>query len=340
VNRRTALVLAALSVASVSLSAQAAASWRAVAIRSFDEVWQTVADTFYDPSFGGLDWPAVRRELRPRAEAAATAGDVRDVIREMLARLGRSHFVLLSETDAAERLDRTSTPIPSGPALQFGNLPPIAVRTDIREARTPSGLRVGVIGFNFWMTPIADPIEEAVDRFRNADGLVFDLRGNPGGLATMMSGMAGHVIAEPLLLGRMRTRDAELEFRVNPRVTTPDGRRVQPFAGRVALLVDERTASTSECFAGALQDLGRVRVFGRRTMGQALPSLTKRLPTGDVLVYAIGSFLTPSGRFLEGEGVEPDELVSISDGTAPGGEDQVLRAALRWFDLPQHPGRP
>jgi carboxyl-terminal processing protease len=338
VNRGAALVLAALSFVSVSLSAQTVGAWRADAVGSFDEVWQTVADTFYDASFGGIDWPAVRAELRPRAQAAATPSEVRVVIREMLARLGRSHFVLLSEADAAQRADTRLT-IADGPVLQFSNLPPIAVRTDIREARTPSGRPIGVIGFNYWMTPIADPVAEAVDRFRNADGLVFDLRGNPGGLATMISGTAGHIIAQPLLLGRMRTRDAELEFRVNPRVTTSDGRRVQPFSGRVALLVDEQTASTSECFAGALQDLGRARVFGRRTMGQALPSLTKRLPTGDVLVYAIGTFLTPSGRILEGEGVQPDELISIPAGALPAGEDQVLGAALRWFDLPGPRGR-
>ncbi len=86
-----------------------------------------------------------------------------------------------------------------------------------------------------------------------------------------------------------------LEFRVNPRLSTADGRRVRPFAGPVAMLVDGLTASASECFAGALQSLGRARVFGRPTMGQALPASTKRLPDGDVLLYAIGDFVTATG---------------------------------------------
>ena len=61
-------------------------------------MWQTIADTFYDPSFGGLDWPGVRAELRPRAQAATTPDESRRVINEMLARLHRSHFVVLSSS--------------------------------------------------------------------------------------------------------------------------------------------------------------------------------------------------------------------------------------------------
>ena len=43
-----------------------AQAWRAQALASFDEVWQTVHDTFFDPTFGGLDWDAVKAELRPK----------------------------------------------------------------------------------------------------------------------------------------------------------------------------------------------------------------------------------------------------------------------------------
>src|SRR6185436_9633416 len=102
---------------------------------------------------------------------------------------------------------------------------------------------------------------------RQADGIVIDLRGNPGGLADMIRGIAGHFLSTPELLGRVHMRGVELEFRANPRRSTADGRRVEPFAGPLAILVDELTASASECFAGGLQSLGRARVFGTRTMG-------------------------------------------------------------------------
>ena len=150
----------------------------------------------------------------------------------------------------------------------------------------------------------------------------------------MISGVAGHLFAEPGLLGRMKTRTADLEFNANPRLVTPDGVRVEPYKGPVALLVDELTASASECFAGALQSLGRARVFGRQTLGQALPALTRRLTNGDVLMYVVGDFVTATGQRLEGTGVRPDEVVPLSLSELRAGKDATLDAALRWLDQP------
>ena len=45
-----------------------------------------------------------------------------------------------------------------------------------------------------------------MDRFRSADGIVIDLRGNPGGLAAMIMGLAGHFVTERATLGVMKTR--------------------------------------------------------------------------------------------------------------------------------------
>ena len=70
------------------------------------------------------------------------------------------------------------------------------------------------------------------------------------------------------------------------------------------------TGSASECFTGGLQSLGRVRVFGETSMGQALPALFDRLPNGDVFIHAWGDFVTGTGVRLEGRGVIPDEAVA------------------------------
>jgi carboxyl-terminal processing protease len=418
---------AAIVAACLTLAAGTAAQdWRAAAVASFDAAWQTINDTFPDPSFGGLDWAGVARELRPKVDAAASPEEARDVIRTMLARLNRSHFVLLSSqaadalpgpavvpaevrildgealitrvTDAAasreglaagqtilaidagdvgdlirraegadshtKRLHawrlvnqrlfgadgswaaltvrdpegarrdlRIRRALGAGEVVTLGNLPPLRVAFERREAKTPGGRRAGVIWFNVWMTAVSDPFERAIGDFRAHDGLVIDLRGNPGGLAAMIRGIAGHVIGEPLVLGTMHTRQADLSFIVNPRFSTSDGRAVKPFAGPVALLVDELTGSTSETFAGALQSLGRARVFGRPTMGQALPALTRQLPNGDVLMYAIGDFVTATGKKIEGDGVTPDETIGLSARALAQGRDEPLEAALRWFDV-------
>ena len=211
--------------------------------------------------------------------------------------------VTVRDVDGAPHDLRIERALGAGEVVTLGNLPPLRVAFERREAKTPGGRRAGIIRFSVWMTAVSEPFERAIDEFRAYDGLVIDLRGNPGGLAAMMGGHR----RPPDRLARwcwarcIRARRT-CPSRSNPRLATWDGRAVKPFAGPVAILVDELTGSTSETFAGALQSLGRARIFGRPTMGQALPALTRQLPNGDVLMYAIGDFVTATGKRMEGDG--------------------------------------
>lgn len=72
-----------------------------LALLTFDSAWRRIRDTHYDTAMRGLDWKAVRDTLRPRAERAATLGELRGIISEMLGRLGESHYGLLPQ----ERVD-------------------------------------------------------------------------------------------------------------------------------------------------------------------------------------------------------------------------------------------
>jgi carboxyl-terminal processing protease len=148
----------------------------------------------------------------------------------------------------------------------------------------------------------------------------------------MIMGISGHFLNERKPLGTMKTRDAELKFAANPRLVNAAGQRVEPFSGPVAILVDAMTGSASECFAGGLQALGRARVFGQTSMGQALPAFFAKLPNGDVLIHATGDFVTADGTRLEGRGVVPDETVAITRSELLAGRDSTLEAALKWID--------
>ena len=69
---------------------------RQLNVQSIDVVWQTVKDNHFDPTLGGVDWDAVRDELRPKVEAAETVVEARAVLREMLARLKQTHFEIMA----------------------------------------------------------------------------------------------------------------------------------------------------------------------------------------------------------------------------------------------------
>ena len=428
IARRVSLFAIALAAAGVWLSAQSASS-AVKGSETFDAAWKIIRDSHFDPKMNGVDWQAVRSELSPRAARARTESELRDVIRDMLGRLGLSHFALIpSGGDAAstpvdlggdpgfdvrlagqefivtnvdphggaaaagvkpgwrllsidampmaELLSRLPDSMPDrlrqveawrfvetrarGPrgsrtALMFedgerdiavaverraesgqpatvGTLPTMYVRVDATDQRTPRGAKVGVIAFNVWMPAVDALFQQAIERFRSADAIVIDLRGNPGGLAAMIMGISGHFLTERRPLGTMKTRESELKFTANPRLVNAAGERVTPFAGPVAVLVDGMTGSASECFAGGLQSLHRVRVFGQTSMGQALPAFFDKLPNGDVLIHATGDFVTADGTRLEGRGVVPDEIVPIDRKALLAGRDATLAAALEWVD--------
>jgi len=66
-------------------------------LEAFDIVWTTIRDKHYDPTFGGLDWNAVRDELRPRVERATSKREARAAMHEMIRRLDLTHFNIFPE---------------------------------------------------------------------------------------------------------------------------------------------------------------------------------------------------------------------------------------------------
>src|SRR6476646_9502930 len=62
---------------------------------SFEKVWTTIRDKHWQTKPGGLDWNAIHAEFRPRAERAASTDETRAVMRDMLARLGQTHFAII-----------------------------------------------------------------------------------------------------------------------------------------------------------------------------------------------------------------------------------------------------
>jgi carboxyl-terminal processing protease len=219
-----------------------------------------------------------------------------------------------------------------GHPVTIGNLPTMYVQVTNEPRKTPRGRQAALVGFSVWMPAVDAPFQKAIDQHRSAAGIVVDLRGNPGGLAAMMMGIAGHFIGERIPIGVMKTRDTELKFTVNPRLVSAAGERVEPYGGPVAILVDGMTGSASECFSGGMQSLKRVRVFGERSMGAALPSQFEKLPNGDVFIHATGDFVTADGTRLEGRGVIPDQEVRLTRADLLAGRDAPLEAALSWID--------
>ena len=147
----------------------------------------------------------------------------------------------------------------------------------------------------------------------------------------MIIGTTGHFLTERIPLGTQRLRTLTLTFKRNPRRVDTRGRRVEPYAGPLVILMDGVSGSASELFAGAMQSVGRALVVGDTSMGAVLPAAMERLPNRDVLYHAFAEFITVDGIALEGRGVYPDRVVPLTREELIAGRDPAMHAALTWI---------
>ena len=287
---------------------------------------------------------AVRAAAREADAAIADFEAVQMLNSSMTGMIGETRtFTFLDEDDELTEVELGFAGEPGVP-VKFGNLPAMTTRCTSRlltraeleafGANLAEGVptpRIVLLTFNVWMFPIMQPIAAAVDANRDADGFIIDLRGNPGGVGGLSMGVAGQFIDEAASLGDMITRDTTMHFRVNPQRSTPDGRIVKPYAGPLAIIIDNASASTSEIFAAGLQQLDRATVVGRNSAGAALPALVINLPNGDRFMYAMANFTGPEGRSIEGGGVKPDLEVALTRDELLEVGDPDLATAVEWI---------
>jgi carboxyl-terminal processing protease len=422
---------------------------------SFDIVWKTVNERFYDPSFGGVDWKKVRERYAPLVAAAQSDQEVHRLLQQMVSELHQSHFVIIpkeaipkliarrkddapnaNEVDDEEMLvelenDELTTPLdrigyklterlstgigidlrvikgaavitrvePASAAARaglrpgfviksvggrslasiiaefqsnatfqsafrgelpvillagfingerqspvnlvyldgrnrlravrinrqklggemspaIGNLP--AIYTEFVSKDLPGGF--GYIRFNAFMPNLMKKVCAALRSHHESRGLIFDLRGNQGGLIGMIGGLSGLLEINTVTLGVMKSRAGRASLIAYP--------QRKPYSGPVVILIDGATQSAAEMFASGLQESGRATVVGEQSAGNTLPSAIIKLPTGALFQYGFADYETNFGLRLEGRGITPDIHVELSRRSLLAGPDPQLAAAL------------
>lgn len=183
----------------------------------------------------------------------------------------------------------------------------------VLQKRLPDG--VAYIRFDEFQSSTPRAFREALERVRDAPGLVVDLRGNGGGTLASTLQIAGYLLPDRTRFALDRTRSGKPVsgfgglFRIGLELYA--GRKGdQIYSGPVAILVRGRTASASEIFAAGMQEAGRAKIVGSQTCGCVLGIIKNRkVKGGGVLEISEMLWLTPKGRRLEGEGVLPDREV-------------------------------
>lgn len=154
---------------------------------------------------------------------------------------------------------------------------------------------VGYIALDKFSRSASSEVESALKflLIDEAEGLILDLRNNPGGLLQEAVKIVNLFVAKNQLVVSTRSN---IEQYNNQFIT-----QKQPVSEDIPLvvLINERSASASEIVAGALQDLDRAVIIGSRSFGKGLVQQPKPLPYGAQLKITISRYFTPSGRCIQ-----------------------------------------
>lgn len=182
---------------------------------------------------------------------------------------------------------------------------------------------IGYIRFNTFAPGLLDKIINAVDELMDTKGLIIDLRDNPGGFFQVRKALADKLALSSSLLWSQDGRRGRNDVYLEPAEKT--------YNGKVAVLVDVNSASSSEEFAGGLQALGRAVVIGEQTQGRVLVADFQELAPGVMFMYPVAITSLSNGKTLEGVGVMPDIIVKHTLQTLSEGKDIQLETAINYL---------
>lgn len=184
---------------------------------------------------------------------------------------------------------------------------------------------IAVANFNL---DTATEFRAAVDKVLEKDvqGLILDLRNDPGGYLDRSTYVAGEWIGDKIVVSERRKGKVIDEFR-----GTGEGRlKGIP----TVVLVNQGSASAAEIVAGALQDYGVAKIIGMKTFGKGSVQDYSEFSDGSAIKITIAEWLTPKGRNINKSGIQPDIQVDRTGQDIEANRDPQLDKALEYLSTP------
>ena len=164
---------------------------------------------------------------------------------------------------------------------------------------------------------------------QGADGLIFDLRNNGGGLVDAAAAMLDYLLPEGDIISATYA-DGSTEV-----LHKSDASQINL---PMAVLTNERTASAAELFAAAIRDYNKGVLIGEKTYGKGVMQRTYPLSDGSTVKCTIAAFNPPSGVNFNGVGLTPDQKVTLTEEQKryfymlSDSADPVIAAAVSWVE--------
>ena len=151
----------------------------------------------------------------------------------------------------------------------------------------------------------------------NADGLILDLRNNPGGYLDTAVSMSSVFLDGGVVVSEIDRDGKKKDFTTSQKATLKDI--------KMMVLINGGSASASEIVSGALKDRARATIIGEKSFGKGSVQVMENLSDGSAVKITIAKWLTPKGTHIDKVGISPD--IEVKDDNT-NSNDQVLSRAL------------
>ncbi len=175
----------------------------------------------------------------------------------------------------------------------------IPIETVYAETVEKNGKKIGVLQVTSFSENTAENFSKELKKLEDEgiEGLVLDVRNNPGGLLNVVSDMAEEIIPSNKPYVQIEDRQGEKQRSVS----SLEQKKDYPIVG----LIDRGSASAAEILAGALKEAGGYDLVGEKTFGKGTVQTTVDLGDGSNIKLTMFKWLTPDGNWIHKEGIKP-----------------------------------
>lgn len=304
-------------------------------ITNFEELWKG-----YDEWYGlfdvkGVDWQSIHDTYRPLVTDQTSDAELMEIFHSMIDPLNDSHvFIITTENE---------------PRIESGIFDSLKVQTDFSldvvqqhyvsdfkhyGAAVDYGTLPGNVGYIHLgdFIPSEKFYEDALDQIfselQSTNGIVIDIRDNPGGNDATAQYVAGRFAAERKLYMTTRKKEGPSHNDFTPPFEWyVEASGKSQYTKPIVLLTSRWTGSAGETFTLAMNQLSNVTQLGDYTGGAFSDNISRELPNGWFYFISIGDYRAADGASYEGIGIKPDvELVNSKEDILSGTDKELEKA--------------
>jgi carboxyl-terminal processing protease len=305
---------------------------------TFETFWNDLDKHYAQFAIRNIDWDSVRVSVAPRISSQTTDRQMFTILSNLVLKLNDMHVTLYTPLgdvyaeNASYGRYPSSKLINAGKYLIFG-----PAQNSVIEYRNCKGENVGYIAIRSFQggdgLSLRDDrylvIDNILQQFANADGLIIDVRGNSGGNSLNAEIVASRFTVRERVYWKYRSKNGpgrnDFSDWVNVDVQ-PQG--AYPYRKPVVVLTSRATCSSAELFVLAMKGFPQVTIVGDTTGGGVGNPILRELPNGWTFRLSTAIAATAEGYIIEGKGVPPDISVQTSIADSISGIDRIFEKGI------------